>query len=107
MNIPIASRLAHTGEYYFSRKLRELAALNAAGANIISLGIGSPDLPPHPSVVAGPGGSRPRSPMPTATRATRARPPCAAQWPSSTSATTAWPWTRPPRCCRCWAPRRA
>jgi aspartate/methionine/tyrosine aminotransferase len=51
MNIPIASRLAHTGEYYFSRKLRELAALNAAGANIISLGIGSPDLPPHPSVI--------------------------------------------------------
>ena len=48
----IASRLAHTGEYYFSRKLRELAALNAAGANIISLGIGSPDLPPHPSVIA-------------------------------------------------------
>ncbi len=48
----IASRLAHTGEYYFSRKLRELAALNAAGANIISLGIGSPDLPPHPSVLA-------------------------------------------------------
>ena len=48
----VASRLAHTGEYYFSRKLRELAALNAAGANIISLGIGSPDLPPHPSVTA-------------------------------------------------------
>ncbi len=52
MIITTASRLAHTGEYYFSRKLRELAALNAAGANIISLGIGSPDLPPHPSVVA-------------------------------------------------------
>ena len=52
MQISVASRLAHTGEYYFSRKLRELAALNAAGANIISLGIGSPDLPPHPSVVA-------------------------------------------------------
>ena len=52
MQIPVASRLAHTGEYYFSRKLRELAALNAAGANIISLGIGSPDLPPHPSVTA-------------------------------------------------------
>jgi LL-diaminopimelate aminotransferase len=50
LNVSIASRLAHTGEYYFSRKLRELAALNAAGANIISLGIGSPDLPPHPSV---------------------------------------------------------
>jgi LL-diaminopimelate aminotransferase len=52
MQIPVASRLAHTGEYYFSRKLRELAALNAAGANIISLGIGSPDLPPHASVLA-------------------------------------------------------
>ena len=52
MTISPASRLAHTGEYYFSRKLRELAALNAAGADIISLGIGSPDLPPHPSVVA-------------------------------------------------------
>jgi len=52
MNPLVASRLAHTGEYYFSRKLRELAALNAAGADIISLGIGSPDLPPHPSVTA-------------------------------------------------------
>ena len=52
MIIDAASRLANTGEYYFSRKLRELAALNAAGADILSLGIGSPDLPPHPSVVA-------------------------------------------------------
>ena len=52
MNVSPASRLAHIGEYYFSRKLRELAVLNAAGANIISLGIGSPDLPPHPSVTA-------------------------------------------------------
>ena len=52
MQVTPARRLAHTGEYYFSRKLRELAALNAAGADIISLGIGSPDLPPHPSVVA-------------------------------------------------------
>jgi len=52
MTIQPARRLANTGEYYFSRKLRELAALNAAGANILSLGIGSPDLPPHPSVIA-------------------------------------------------------
>ena len=50
--VSVASRLAHTGEYYFSRKLRELAALNAAGANVINLGIGSPDLPPHASVTA-------------------------------------------------------
>lgn len=46
-----ARRLSQTHEYYFSQKLRELAALNAAGANIINLGIGSPDLPPHPAVV--------------------------------------------------------
>ena len=46
-----ARRLAQTHEYYFSQKLRELAALNAAGANIINLGIGSPDLAPHPAVV--------------------------------------------------------
>ncbi len=52
LQIPVASRLAHTGEYYFSRKLRELAALNAGGANVINLGIGSPDLPPHASVLA-------------------------------------------------------
>ncbi len=52
LSVATASRLAHTGEYYFSRKLRELAALNAAGADIINLGIGSPDLPPHPSVTA-------------------------------------------------------
>ena len=52
MHIAPAQRLAQTGEYYFSRKLREIAALNQAGADIISLGIGSPDLPPHPSVTA-------------------------------------------------------
>ena len=52
MDVSLASRLAHTGEYYFSRKLRELAALDAAGAHVINLGIGSPDLPPHPSVTA-------------------------------------------------------
>ncbi|GAA3938402.1 pyridoxal phosphate-dependent aminotransferase [Hymenobacter algoricola] len=52
MNIPVASRLQHTSEYYFSRKLREIDALNQTGAPVINLGIGSPDLPPHPSVVA-------------------------------------------------------
>ena len=52
LSVSLASRLAHTGEYYFSRKLRELAALNVAGADIINLGIGSPDLPPHPGVIA-------------------------------------------------------
>jgi LL-diaminopimelate aminotransferase len=47
----IAKRLEGIGEYYFSQKLREIDALNAAGKNVISLGIGSPDLPPHPEVI--------------------------------------------------------
>ncbi|MCC3156244.1 aminotransferase class I/II-fold pyridoxal phosphate-dependent enzyme [Hymenobacter sp. 15J16-1T3B] len=51
MNIPVAERLAPIQEYYFSQKLREIEALNRAGARVINLGIGSPDLPPHPSVV--------------------------------------------------------
>ena len=50
--IPTADRLGETKEYYFSTKLRELAALRAAGKDIISLGIGSPDLPPAPEVIA-------------------------------------------------------
>ena len=46
-----AKRLEGIGEYYFSQKLREIDALNMRGKNIINLGIGSPDLPPHPSVI--------------------------------------------------------
>ncbi|UYQ93944.1 aminotransferase class I/II-fold pyridoxal phosphate-dependent enzyme [Chitinophaga horti] len=52
MQISVASRLQHTEEYYFSKKLREIEMMNKAGANVINLGIGSPDLPPHASVVA-------------------------------------------------------
>lgn len=47
----IAKRLNGVGEYYFSQKLREIDAMNKAGKNVINLGIGSPDLPPHPSVI--------------------------------------------------------
>ncbi len=47
----LASRLGSVTEYYFSRKLREIEEMRRAGANILSLGIGSPDLPPHPSVM--------------------------------------------------------
>ena len=47
----IAKRLKGTGEYYFSKKLREIEALNKAGKKIINLGIGNPDLPPHPDLV--------------------------------------------------------
>ncbi|AYD46990.1 pyridoxal phosphate-dependent aminotransferase [Arachidicoccus soli] len=46
-----AKRLENIKEYYFSQKLREIEQLNKEGKNIINLGIGSPDLPPHPDVV--------------------------------------------------------
>ena len=46
-----ADRLNTVQEYYFSTKLREVAEMNAAGKNVISLGIGSPDLPPSEETV--------------------------------------------------------
>src|SRR5882757_6842841 len=49
--ITTARRLEGIGEYYFSQKLREIDELNKQGKNIINLGIGSPDLPPHPEVI--------------------------------------------------------
>ncbi len=51
MNITVSERLNGIGEYYFSQKLREIDELNKQGKNIINLGIGSPDLPPHADVV--------------------------------------------------------
>ncbi len=47
----LANRLNGIGEYYFSQKLREIDELNKSGKNIINLGIGSPDMPPHPDVI--------------------------------------------------------
>jgi len=52
MQIDVAKRLQQTEEYYFSKKLREIDELNKQGARVINLGIGSPDLPPHPEVIA-------------------------------------------------------
>lgn len=46
-----AKRLDGIGEYYFSQKLREIDGMNKAGKNVLNLGIGSPDLPPHPDVI--------------------------------------------------------
>src|SRR5690554_6895353 len=46
-----ADRLASVSEYYFSHKLREVAEMNAQGKKVINMGIGSPDLPPHPDVI--------------------------------------------------------
>ncbi|ULQ53474.1 pyridoxal phosphate-dependent aminotransferase [Flavihumibacter fluvii] len=51
MKMETANRLNGIGEYYFSQKLREIDTLNKAGKAIINLGIGSPDLPPHPDVI--------------------------------------------------------
>lgn len=52
LSITPADRVLEVKEYYFSRRLREIAELNAKGADIISLGIGGPDRPPHPEVIA-------------------------------------------------------
>ncbi|MEO8861838.1 MAG: aminotransferase class I/II-fold pyridoxal phosphate-dependent enzyme [Ginsengibacter sp.] len=48
----VAKRLEDVGEYYFSQKLREIDEMSKAGKDIINLGIGSPDLPPHADVIA-------------------------------------------------------
>ena len=47
----VASRLSGIEEYYFSQKLRQIDEMNKAGKQVINLGIGSPDLPPHPDVI--------------------------------------------------------
>ncbi len=46
-----ADRLSLVSEYYFSRKLKEVAKLNAEGKDIISLAIGSPDMPPSAETI--------------------------------------------------------
>ena len=46
-----ASRVDSIQEYYFSRKLKEVAKLNAEGKDIISLAIGSPDMPPSKQTI--------------------------------------------------------
>ena len=51
MKLELAKRLNGIGEYYFSKKLTEISELNKSGEAVINLGIGSPDLPPHPSVI--------------------------------------------------------
>ncbi len=51
MKVNTTKRLATVKEYYFSRKLKEIAQMQAEGKSIINLGIGSPDLPPPPKVI--------------------------------------------------------
>lgn len=52
IKVELAERLGSVEEYYFSKKLREIDEMRAAGREVINLGIGSPDQPPHPEVVA-------------------------------------------------------
>ena len=49
--ITTAKRLQTVEEYYFSKKLREVNQLLSEGKPIINMGIGSPDLSPHSSVI--------------------------------------------------------
>lgn len=49
--VRLAERLNHVGEYYFSRKLKEVAEMNACGLDVVSLAIGSPDMPPSEATV--------------------------------------------------------
>ncbi len=51
MLIKPAERLSLVEEYYFSRKLKEVAQMNADGKDVISLAIGSPDMPPSPQTI--------------------------------------------------------
>ncbi|MDH8700827.1 LL-diaminopimelate aminotransferase [Dysgonomonadaceae bacterium PH5-43] len=50
-NIIPANRLRTVSEYYFSKKLKEVAEMNAAGKDVINLGVGSPDLPPSEETI--------------------------------------------------------
>ena len=51
MIISKANRLASVEEYYLSRKLEEIRVMNANGAKVINLGIGSPDLMPSEETI--------------------------------------------------------
>lgn len=52
MRIRPSDKVAEMKEYYLQRKMKEVAALNAEGKDIVSLGIGSPDLPPSEEAIA-------------------------------------------------------
>ncbi|NRB64181.1 MAG: aminotransferase class I/II-fold pyridoxal phosphate-dependent enzyme [Saprospiraceae bacterium] len=49
--VPTASRFGEVKEYYFATKLREIRNMQQAGQSVLNLGIGSPDLPPPPTVI--------------------------------------------------------
>ena len=85
-----ADRLASVSEYYFSKKLKEVAQMNAEGKDVISLGIGSPDMPPSSETIERRCAKRQRTPTDTATSPMWASPNCAAALPDGTGSGTAW-----------------
>jgi Aspartate/tyrosine/aromatic aminotransferase len=50
-DITPAARVNSVQEYYFSKKLKEVAEMNAAGKKVINLGVGSPDMPPSQETI--------------------------------------------------------
>ncbi|MBB6003319.1 pyridoxal phosphate-dependent aminotransferase [Arcicella rosea] len=52
MNVKPASRMDLVQEYYFSTKLKQIAAMRASGIDVLNLGIGSPDLPPSAETIS-------------------------------------------------------
>lgn len=50
-SIVTARRIRGIGEYYFSKKLQQIDEIRKKGTEVLNLGIGSPDLPPHPLVI--------------------------------------------------------
>ena len=100
VNIARSHRLDGIGEYYFSRRLRELSELEAStGRQIIKLAMGSPDLPPHRSVIdrLAKEAQRPDVHKYMSTRASRF---CARLLPTGMGSGTAPSWTTIRRCCR-------
>ena len=95
-DIQPADRIGTVNEYYFSRKLKEVAQMNANGMDIISLAIGSPDMPPSASTIdtlcreAAKPNTHGYQPQP-------AFPNCAMPWRVSIKDGMEWNWTLPPR----------
>jgi LL-diaminopimelate aminotransferase len=52
MKVKPAVRTESVREYYFSQKLRQIEQMRKAGADVINLGIGSPDQPPSENTIA-------------------------------------------------------
>lgn len=51
MIISVADRLKNVEDYYFVKKLEEIAKLNTEGKQVINFGIGSPDLAPSEETI--------------------------------------------------------